>query len=55
MSAEAAAAQGRIALDQMLIQKLPEMLRAAAQGIQGANITVLDGAEGLNGEVASLA
>ena len=55
LSAEAAAAQDRIALDQMLIQQLPEMLRAAAQGIQGANITVLDGAEGLNGVVASLA
>ncbi len=55
LSAEAAAAQDRIALDQMLIQQLPEMLRAAAQGLQGANVTVLDGAEGLNGVVASLA
>jgi uncharacterized membrane protein YqiK len=55
LTAEAAAAQDRIALDQMLIQQLPEMLRAAAQGLQDANITVLDGAEGLNGVVASLA
>jgi flotillin len=55
MSAEAAAAQDRIALDQMVIQQLPEMLRAAAQGLQGANVTVLDGAEGLNSVVASLA
>ena len=31
------------------------MLRAAAQGLQGANLTVLDGAEGLNSVVASLA
>jgi flotillin len=55
LSAEAAAAQDRIALDQAVIQQLPEMLRAAAQGLQGANVTVLDGAEGLNSVVASLA
>jgi len=53
--AEAAAAQDRIALDQMVIQQLPDMLRAAAAGLQGANVTVLDGAEGLNSVVASLA
>jgi hypothetical protein len=55
MSAEAAAAQDRIALDQLVIQQLPELLRAAAQGLQGANLTVLDGAEGFNRVVASLA
>jgi uncharacterized membrane protein YqiK len=55
LSAEAAAAQDRIALDQLVIQQLPEMLRAAASGLQGANVTVLDGAEGLNSVVASLA
>ena len=55
VSAEAAAAQDRIALDQMVIQQLPGMLRAAAEGLQGANLTVLDGAEGLNHVVASLA
>jgi flotillin len=31
------------------------MLRAAADGLKGANLTVLDGAEGLSGVVASLA
>jgi flotillin len=55
LSAEAAAAQGRIALDQLVIQQLPDMLRAAAEGLQGANLTVLDGADGLSGVVASLA
>ncbi|HEY0812962.1 MAG TPA: SPFH domain-containing protein [Pseudonocardia sp.] len=55
MSAEAAAVQGRIALDQKVIEQLPEMLRAAADGLKGANLTVLDGAEGLSGVVASLA
>ncbi|MCW2620979.1 MAG: rane protein [Frankiales bacterium] len=55
LSAEAASVQGRIALDQLLIEQLPEMLRAAASGLQGANLTVLDGADGLNSAVASLA
>ncbi|MCW2528189.1 MAG: rane protein [Pseudonocardiales bacterium] len=55
LSAEAAAAQGRIALDQLVIKQLPEMLRAAAEGLQGANLTVLDGADGLTSVVASLA
>jgi uncharacterized membrane protein YqiK len=55
LSASAAAAEGRIALDQQLIAQLPELLRAAAEGLQGANLTVLNGAEGLNGTVASLA
>jgi uncharacterized membrane protein YqiK len=55
LSAEAAAAQDRIALDQAIIQQLPEMLRAAAEGLQGANVTILDGAEGMNSVIASLA
>jgi len=55
LSAGAAAAEGRIALDQQIIAQLPQMLSAAAEGLQGANLTVLNGAEGLNGTVASLA
>lgn len=55
LSAEAAAAQDRIALDQRVIEQLPDLLRAAAAGLQGANVTVLNGAEGLSGVVASLA
>jgi uncharacterized membrane protein YqiK len=55
LSAGAAAAEGRIALDQQLITQLPDLLRAAAEGLQGANLTVLNGAEGLNATVASLA
>ncbi|WP_319459606.1 SPFH domain-containing protein [Micromonospora sp. RTP1Z1] len=55
LSAEAAAAQDRIALDQRLIEQLPDLLRAAAAGLQGANVTVLNGAEGLSSVVASLA
>jgi len=55
MSSSAAAAEGRIALDQRVIEQLPDMLRAVAEGLQGANLTVLDGAEGLSGLTASLA
>jgi flotillin len=55
LSAEAAAAQNRISLDQLVITQLPEMLRAAAEGLQGANLTVLDGADGLSSVVAALA
>jgi flotillin len=55
LSAGAAAAEGRIALDQAVIQQLPDMLRAAAEGLRGANLTVLNGAEGLSNVVASLA
>jgi flotillin len=55
LSAEAAAAQDRIALDQLVIQQLPQLVQAAAEGLRGANVTVLDGAEGLNSVVASLA
>jgi hypothetical protein len=55
LAAEAAASEGRIALDQQLITLLPQMIQAAAQGLNGANVTVLNGATGLNEAVASLA
>jgi len=55
LSSAAAAAEGRIALDQRVIEQLPDMLRAVSEGLQGANLTVLDGAEGLSGLGASLA
>lgn len=55
LTAEAAASSNRIALDQALIAQLPELVRAAAEGLQGANVTVLNGAQGLNETVASIA
>jgi flotillin len=55
LAAEAAASSNRIALDQAVIAQLPELMRAAAQGLQGAHLTVLNGAEGLNETVASMA
>ncbi|PRY17061.1 flotillin family protein [Kineococcus rhizosphaerae] len=53
--AEAAASSDRIALEQRLIELLPEMVRAAGAGLGGANVTVLNGATGLNEVVAQLA
>jgi uncharacterized membrane protein YqiK len=55
LAAEAAATSNRIALDQAIIAQLPELVRAAAQGLQGANVTVLNGAEGINETVAAMA
>jgi flotillin len=50
--AEAAASHNRIALDRMLIEQLPQIVKEAATGLTGANISVLNGADGL-GEIAA--
>ncbi len=52
---EAGAAHDRVALDQQLIAQLPEMLRAAADSLQNANLTVLNGADGMAEVVTGLA
>jgi flotillin len=52
IAAEAAASNNRVALDQMLIAQLPLIVKEAAGGLQGANVTVLNGADGL-GEIAA--
>ncbi len=52
IQAEAAASHNRVALDKALIDQLPEIVEKAARGIANANLTVLNGAEGLT-EVAS--
>jgi flotillin len=52
LQAEAAASNNRIALDRMLIDQLPQIVREAAGGLAGANISVLNGADGL-GEIAA--
>lgn len=53
--AQAAAAEGRISLDQAIIAQLPAMMEAIATGLASANVTILDGADGMNSLVASLA
>jgi uncharacterized membrane protein YqiK len=52
IQAEAAASHNRVALDRMLIDQLPEIVKQAASGLAGANVTVLNGAEGIS-EIAS--
>ena len=53
--AEAAAANNRVSLDQQMIAQLPDMLRAAAESLQGANLTVLNGSDGLSELISGLA
>jgi flotillin len=52
IQAEAAASNNRVALDQLLINQLPQIVKEAAAGLAQANVTVLNGADGL-GEVAA--
>ncbi|MCK9895776.1 flotillin family protein [Frankia sp. AgB32] len=52
IQAEAAASHNRVALDRLLIDQLPEIVRQAASGLAGANVTVLNGADGI-GEIAT--
>jgi flotillin len=52
IQAEAAASYGRVALDRMLIDQLPQIVREAAGGLANANINVLNGADGL-GQIAA--
>ena len=54
LSANAAAAEDRIALDQRIIDQLPELVAAAATGLQGAQLTVFNGATGVNEVMSQL-
>ncbi|KIZ19232.1 flotillin family protein [Streptomyces natalensis] len=52
IQAEAAASYDRVALDRMVIDQLPQIVKEASAGLQGANVNVLNGADGL-GEIAA--
>ncbi len=52
--AAAAASNDRVALDRMLIDQLPLIVKEAASGLAGANVNVLNGAEGLGELTAGL-
>ncbi|MGH8961478.1 MAG: flotillin family protein [Jatrophihabitantaceae bacterium] len=52
--AQAAASHNRVALDQRLIEQLPQIVREAAGGLAGSNLTVLNGASGVSDVAASL-
>ena len=54
MQAEAAASHDRVALDRMLIEQLPQIVKEAAAGLAGANLSVLNGADGLSEIAAGL-
>ena len=52
--AAAAASNNRVALDRMLIEQLPMIVKEAASGLAGANVSVLNGADGLSEIAAGL-
>ena len=52
--AEAAQSHNRVALDQQLINQLPLIVEKAAQGLAGAQLTVLNGSDGVTEIVSSL-
>jgi flotillin len=54
MLAAAAASNNRVALDRMLIEQLPMIVKEAAAGLAGANVSVLNGADGLGQMAAGL-
>src|SRR5215472_16400231 len=54
LQAAAAASHDRVALDRMLIEQLPQIVREAAAGLAGANVSVLNGADGLSEVAAGL-
>jgi uncharacterized membrane protein YqiK len=54
IQAEAAASNDRVALDRMLIDQLPEIVKQAALGLRGANVNILNGADGLSEIAAGL-
>jgi uncharacterized membrane protein YqiK len=54
IQAAAAASNNRVALDQLLIQQLPQIVDKAAAGLANANVTVLNGSDGLSQIVSGL-
>jgi uncharacterized membrane protein YqiK len=54
IQAEAAASHDRVALDRMLIDQLPGIVKEAAEGLKGANVNVLNGSDGLGQMAAGL-
>src|SRR5438105_4303514 len=54
IQAAAAASHDRVALDRLLIDQLPQIVKEAAGGLAGANANVLNGAEGLGELTAGL-
>jgi uncharacterized membrane protein YqiK len=53
--AEATSTEHGIALQRMLVERMPEIIAAAASQLANANVTVLNGADGLGQMIAGLA
>jgi regulator of protease activity HflC (stomatin/prohibitin superfamily) len=54
IQAAAAASNNRVSLDQLLIQQLPQIVEKAAGGLASAQVTVLNGSDGLSQVVSGL-
>jgi uncharacterized membrane protein YqiK len=54
IQAAAAASHDRVALERMLIDQLPQIVKEASAGLAGANLNVLNGADGLSEIAAGL-
>jgi uncharacterized membrane protein YqiK len=54
IQAEAAASHDRVALDRMLIDQLPQIVKEASAGLANANVNVLNGTDGLGQLAAGL-
>jgi flotillin len=52
IQAAAASSNNRVALDQLIIEQLPKIVQEAARGLAGANVNIINGADGL-GEMAA--
>jgi flotillin len=48
LAAQAAASSDRVALDQKLIELLPDIVSASATALSGSNLTILNGAQGIS-------
>jgi uncharacterized membrane protein YqiK len=55
VQADATASSQGIALQRILVEKMPEIIAAAASQLSNANVTVLNGADGMGQLIASLA
>jgi flotillin len=54
LQAEAAASHDRVALDRMLIEQMPQIVREAAAGLANSRLTILNGSDGLSDMAAGL-
>jgi flotillin len=52
IQAAAADSNNRVALDRLIIEQLPQIVKEAAGGLRGANVNILSGADGM-GEMAA--